>query len=118
MIGRGAIRNPWLFEQIRRHRRGETPFIPHGRDVLGYIHTLYEAVCSPGITETSQVQHMKMYLNFLGAGVEPTGKFLHDIRRATTRADFFRICAEHLDHVEPMPLVPFAPVKTGQDAAG
>ena len=118
MIGRGAIRNPWLFEQIRRHRRGETPFIPHGRDVLGYIHTLYEAVCSPGITETSQVQHMKMYLNFLGAGVEPTGKFLHDIRRATTRADFFRICAEHLDHVEPMPLVPFAPIKTGQDAAG
>src|SRR6266404_1826418 len=24
MIGRGAIRNPWLFHQIRQHQRGET----------------------------------------------------------------------------------------------
>src|SRR5258706_3020332 len=32
MIGRGAIRNPWLFEQIRGHRRGETPILPKGRD--------------------------------------------------------------------------------------
>ena len=23
MIGRGAIRNPWLFHQIRQHLRGE-----------------------------------------------------------------------------------------------
>ena len=26
MIGRGAIRNPWLFEQIRQQRRGEPLF--------------------------------------------------------------------------------------------
>src|SRR5271165_6023272 len=45
MIGRGAIRNPWLFHQIRQQRRGETLFSPKGVDVLGYIRTLYEAVC-------------------------------------------------------------------------
>src|SRR2546421_6931307 len=28
MIGRGAIRNPWLFHQIRQHLRGEAIFIP------------------------------------------------------------------------------------------
>src|SRR5712672_1895800 len=26
MIGRGAIRNPWLFQQIRQHRRGDRMF--------------------------------------------------------------------------------------------
>jgi len=107
MIGRGAIRNPWLFSQIRQHLRGEAPTLPAGRDVLKYIEALYEAVCSPGVTESQQVQKMKKYLNFIGLGVEPTGAFLHAIRRAATRAEFFRYCAAHLSHDEPMPLTPF-----------
>jgi tRNA-dihydrouridine synthase len=109
MIGRGAIRNPWLFDQIRRQRRGEPAAWPRGRDVLDYIRALYDAVCTPGVRELSQVQKMKKYLNFIGAGVEPTGAFLHVIRRVTTRADFFRVCEAHLDHDRPMPLEPFAP---------
>ena len=107
MIGRGAIRNPWLFQQIRQHQRDEPLSKPTGRQVLDYIRALYEAVCTPGIRESAQVQKMKKYLNYVGVGVEPTGKFLHDIRRVSTRDDFFRICTEHLDHEEPMPLEPF-----------
>jgi len=107
MIGRGAIRNPWIFDQIRQHLRAEPLRLPTGRDVLTYIHALYEAVCTPGVGESSQVQKMKKYLNYIGEGVEPTGRFLHDIRRVTTRADFFRVCAEHLDHDRPLPLEPF-----------
>ncbi len=110
MIGRGAIRNPWLFHQIRQHQRGETLFIPTGHDVLGYVRALYDAVCSPEVREAAQVQKMKKYMNYLGVGVEPTGRFLHQIRRATTRADFFRVCEEFLDHDHPMALEP-APVE-------
>jgi hypothetical protein len=40
-------------------------------------------------------------------GVEPTGQFLHQVRRVTTAADLFRICQEFLDHDRPMPLEPF-----------
>src|SRR6058998_1744982 len=47
MIGRGAIRNPWLFHQIRQQQRGEQWFVPSGRDLLGYLRALYDAVCSP-----------------------------------------------------------------------
>ena len=50
---------------------------------------------------------MKKYLNFIGLGVEPTGQFLHAIRRVMTKADFFRVCTEFLDHDELMPLEPF-----------
>ena len=108
MIGRGAIRNPWIFHQIRQQHRGETLFLPRGCDVLAYIEALYDAVCGPDVTEQSQVQKMKKYMNYLGVGVEPSGQFLHDIRRASTKADFFRICRAFLDHDQPMPLEPIA----------
>ena len=108
MIGRGAIRNPWLFHQIRQQQRGERPFVPRGRDVLAYVRALYDAVSSPDAREMAQVQKMKKYMNYLGLGVEPTGQFLHQIRRVATRADFFRVCQEFLSHDRPMPLEPFA----------
>jgi tRNA-dihydrouridine synthase len=107
MIGRGAIRNPWLFHQIRQHAKSEPLFIPRGHDVLGYVRALYEAVCAPDVREASQVQKMKKYMNYLGMGVEPTGQFLHAIRRVTTKSDFFSICERFLDHDQPMLLEPF-----------
>ncbi|HWY74420.1 MAG TPA: tRNA-dihydrouridine synthase, partial [Verrucomicrobiae bacterium] len=107
MIGRGVIRNPWLFHQIRQHRRGDTAFVPRGMDVLAYVRTLYDAVCSPDVRESAQVQKMKKYMNYLGMGVDPAGQFLHQIRRVTTKLDFFRVCEHFLNHDQPMPLEPF-----------
>jgi tRNA-dihydrouridine synthase B len=108
MIGRGVIRNPWLFHQIRQEQRGEPLFVPTGLDVLNYVRALYEAVCSPDVRESAQVQKMKKYMNYLGLGVESTGRFLHEIRRVDARADFFRVCEEFLNHDQPMPLEPFS----------
>ena len=107
MIGRGAIRNPWLFHQIRQHQQGERPFIPKGHDLLAYVRALYDAVCSPDVREISQVQKMKKYMIYLGVGVEPAGQFLHQIRRVTTKADFLHVCEEFLNHDRPMMLEPF-----------
>ena len=107
MIGRGVIRNPWLFRQIRQQRRGETIFRPTGRDVLDYVRALWEAVSDRGTRESSQVNNMKKYMNFIGLGVEPSGEFLHRIRRATSERDFFATCAQFLDHDERMALEPF-----------
>lgn len=107
MIGRGAIRNPWLFDQIRRQHQGRPPFVPRGRDVLAYVRALCRAACSPGARESSQVQRMKKYMNYLAVGVEPTGQFLHQIRRAENWGDFFRVCEKFLDHDLPMPSEPF-----------
>ena len=119
MIGRGAIRNPWLFHQIRQHRRGEPVFVPVGHDVLRYVEALYEAACSPLANEFSQVQRMKKYMNYLGLGVDAEGQFLHQIRRATTRAEFFSICRRFLNHDQPMPIEPFSlQLKVGDLLAG
>jgi nifR3 family TIM-barrel protein len=107
MIGRGAIRNPWLFRQTREHLAGTTPFLPSGQDVLDYIRALHEAVAHPAFSEKSHITRMKKFMNYIGIGIEPTGDFLHRIRRANTEAEFFTICRDHLDHDRPMPLEPF-----------
>jgi tRNA-dihydrouridine synthase len=117
MIGRGAIRNPWLFAQIRAHLAGASVPVPIGRDVLAYVDALYEAVCTPGVREASQVQKMKKYMNHLGAGVEPSGAFLHQIRRTETRSEFFRVCYEFLDHDRPLDLEAFHATATPPAAA-
>jgi tRNA-dihydrouridine synthase len=106
MIGRGAIRNPWIFSQIRDRLAGREVSLPTGRQVLDYISELYEAVCSPGVPEKAQVQKMKKYMNFLGEGLETSEAFLHDIRRCSTRDEFFAICSRHLEHERAMPLQP------------
>jgi tRNA-dihydrouridine synthase B len=117
MIGRGAVRNPWIFRQIRQQMRGEPVILPSGREVLDYIHALYDAVCSPDVTELQQVQKMKKYANFLGAGIDITGTFLHDIRRASRKDEFFAICARALDHDDPMPLEPFSSIPENTEAS-
>ena len=104
MIGRGAIRNPWLFDQIRAQLSGGQIKLPSGRDVLGYVRELWENEITPGVPESAQVQRMKKFMNFIGEGVGE--KFLHDIRRTATPADFFRVCEADLNHDRPLTLEP------------
>ena len=104
MIGRGAIRSPWLFTQIRQHWRGEPVTIPTGRDVLAYVRALWDSQANFDKPELMRCERMKKFLNYLGEGV--TASFWHDIRRTKTEADFHRICAEHFDHDRPMTMEP------------
>jgi tRNA-dihydrouridine synthase B len=104
MIGRGAIRNPWLFDQIRAELRGEKTKLPTGRDVLAYVRELWDHEITPDVKESAQVQRMKKFMNFIGEGVGE--KFLFEIRRVTTTADFFHVCESFLNHDQPLTLEP------------
>jgi tRNA-dihydrouridine synthase len=109
MIGRGAVRNPWIFSQIRDHLAGNPVTLPKGREVLAYIHDLYETVCSPDVPDPKQVQRIKKYANFIGEGIHP--EFLHAVRRVTTKEEFFNLCSEQLDHEQGMTLEPSKELK-------
>ena len=104
MIGRGAVRNPWIFSQIRQYLAGEAVTYPTGREVLAYIHDLYESVCSADVPDPKGVQKIKKYANFIGEGI--SADFLHAVRRVATKTEFFALCAKHLDHGEEMILKP------------
>lgn len=119
MIGRAAIRSPWLFGQIRQYLRGEPVTLPTGRDVWAYIRALWDTQGLPGRPESTQCARMKKFMNYLGEGVP--GLFLHQIRRAETAAEFDGICRAFLDHDAPMALAPLdvtarAVVTTGAGA--
>jgi len=96
MIGRAAIRNPWIFRQIREQAEGKPPHRPTLGEVRTYIDHLYRAKVKPGVEERHQIDFLKRFLVFIGEGVDPEGKFLYEVRRVQTRADLFRVCDHHL----------------------
>ena len=51
MIGRGVIRSPWLFDQIRQQLRGDAVTQPTGREVARYIRLLWESQARLNLTE-------------------------------------------------------------------
>jgi tRNA-dihydrouridine synthase len=106
MIGRGAIRNPWIFQQIRQHRAGQPITLPTGQQVLTYIQELWEETWHAESTGPQHVHSMKRYLNFIGAGITGDGQFLDRIRRARSQPEFFSICQHYLDHPYSMTLEP------------
>lgn len=106
MIGRHAIRNPWIFRQCREILAGRAPFAPTLADVREYIGRLYRETQAPGVPEAAHVAKMKKYLNFVGQSVDAEGRFLHDMRRAMTEAELFAVCDRHLLSA---PARPFAP---------
>jgi tRNA-dihydrouridine synthase B len=106
MIGRGAIRNPWLFDQIRAELSGQSVKLPTGREVLNYIHELWDAEITMDVPEKAQVQRLKKFMNFVGEGVPNAEQFLFRIRRAEAKAEFFGICEEFLNNNDSMSLDP------------
>lgn len=96
MIGRHAIRNPWIFQQCREAFAGQPVTPVTLADVHGYIRLLYRATTDGAIPERAHVNKMKKYLNFVGQGVDAGGAFLHAMRRVQSEAELFAVCDEHL----------------------
>ena len=96
MIGRHAIRNPWIFRQCREQFSGQPVTVITLADVHEYIERLYRATQTPEFAGRYHVNKMKKYLNFVGQGVDPTGSFLHDMRRTETESELFAVCDRHL----------------------
>ncbi|HXQ80044.1 MAG TPA: tRNA-dihydrouridine synthase family protein [Opitutaceae bacterium] len=96
MIGRHAIRNPWIFRQCRDIFAG----LPQARvslsEVREYVDRLYRSTRDPGVPERAHVNRMKKYLNFVGQGVDRHGAFLRDMRRAESESGLFEVCDRHL----------------------
>jgi len=96
MMGRSAIRNPWIFAQTRDLSTGKAPCQPTLGDVRQYIDVLWNQVTNPSLMEVHRLNRMKKFLNFVGQGVDAGGCFLHAMRRARTARDFFAVCDAHL----------------------
>lgn len=106
MIGRGAIRQPWLFPQLRASLEDKPLVVVTGKMILEYITLLYHEIAreAPDFIEGKHVQKMKKYLVYIVQGHSPD--FEHEIRRVQTPQEFFNICHRHLDYDGPAPDLP------------
>ncbi|MBB79754.1 MAG: dihydrouridine synthase [Roseibacillus sp.] len=104
MMGRGAIRNPWLFEQLRASYGKRPVPAPTGLDLLSYIEQLWEETAREQVKvyrADRQVHKMKRYLAYITQGLDE--EFDHEILRASKEEEFFQICRGHLSHKNPLP---------------
>ncbi len=106
MVGRGAIRNPWIFSQLRSAFNSTPAAAPSYRDLWDYVRELYEEIAreTPKFVPNAHVQRMKKTLAYISHGIE--GDFEYDMRRMKTPEDFEEICRRHLDHDLPLPAKP------------
>jgi tRNA-dihydrouridine synthase B len=107
MIGRGAIRNPWLFGQIREAWSGEVRTQPTLRDLREYIERLHEETRRPDVREGGHVGKMKKYLGYIAPGIGENDAFWKELRPVLTLRDLFAVCDRHL--AEPAPFPPPQP---------
>lgn len=96
MIGRHAIRNPWIFRQCREQFSGRPVTRLTLADVREYVERLFFATRPPELPERLHVNKMKKYLNFVGQSVDADGAFLHAMRRTESAAELFAVCNHHL----------------------
>ena len=96
MIGRAAIRNPWIFKQIRQYLSGQPVSIVTLGEVRGYIELLRRTMTAWTVPEKARVSYMKMYLNYIGQSVDAAGAFLKNMRLSQTEAELFGVCDRYL----------------------
>lgn len=107
MLGRGAIRDPWIFATIRAALAGVAPPRPSLRDLHGYLRELADEVGSEGRfhREIDLVNRLKKFTNYIASGISG-GAFAQELRRATSLSGFARSCQTHLDRDDLFPAEP------------
>lgn len=106
MVGRGAIRNPWIFSEIREAFEGKPTSSRSRRDLLGYIQELSGELAAehPAFDPMLHVQRMKKTLVYICEGLDPD--FESAIRRMKTPGEFAALCSDHLDNGDLLPISP------------
>ena len=97
MIGRGAIRNPWLFRQVHEALSDQPVYRPTLADQFRYIEDLYEELAETAwkFEEVKHVQRMKKFMNYIASGIGE-GNFSREIRRVNQGREFGEVCNRYL----------------------
>jgi tRNA-dihydrouridine synthase C len=103
MIGRGAIRNPWIFGQLRSAFEGRPVERRSRRDLLEYVGELFDesARVARRHDPLKHVQKMKKVMVYVAQGIEEEFEFR--LRRVATPEGFHGLCREFLDRDDPLP---------------
>jgi tRNA-dihydrouridine synthase len=109
MVGRWAIANPWIFNQIRQALRSETITPVPLVEVRKYIDRLWQTPNSATMPARSRVGYLKMFLNYIALLVDAEGHFLRQMRQTSTELELLNLCDSVLlsDSTKNLALAPY-----------
>ena len=109
MVGRWAIGNHWLFNQIRQALRFE-PITPVPLvEVRNYIDRLWQTPAAATMPARSRIGYLKRFLNYIALSVDAEGDFLRLMRRTQTEVELLNLCDRVFltDMTKTLALTPF-----------
>lgn len=91
MMGRPAMRNPWIFSQVAALRDGTEPVDPSGEDVATWLHHVRQeyAKAFEVRARANPLGKLKELVRWLGRAVADEGAFKKSALRSTTEEEFF-----------------------------
>ncbi|MBE9216226.1 tRNA-dihydrouridine synthase family protein [Plectonema cf. radiosum LEGE 06105] len=110
MVGRWAIANPWIFNQIRQALRSELIAPVSLLEVRKYIDRLRQTPYSASMPMRSRLGHLKMFLNYIALLVDSDGHFLRLMRHTQTEVELLNLCDRVFlaDSKENLALAPYS----------
>lgn len=104
MIGRAAIRNPWIFRQMKEQEATGVSTPITLKTLLHYAELLLEETTEFFVpyNENKHIQRLKRYMIYVACGLSES--FAYDIRRVQTAAEYLTVCRKYLgvDGIVPM----------------
>lgn len=94
MMGRPALRNPWIFQQLAALRSGAAPVRPNGRMLVDYVRKLSEALATE--TRHSLLGLLKEQLRYLGRTVRDEGRAVRELCRCQSTDEMFEWLERHV----------------------
>ncbi|MDR2396700.1 MAG: tRNA-dihydrouridine synthase family protein [Puniceicoccales bacterium] len=94
MLGRAAIRNPWIFSQWYNYSKGYPIDYPRYKHVFEYLQKVDKAFKSNG--NTNKLGLLKNFCKYIGPAIDAEGDFLGQILRSSTELEFWTRCEQGL----------------------
>ena len=94
MLGRAAVRNPWIFAQWRNTVLGKSTPCPCYQDVFAYLQKIYESfkLCELPM----HLGRMKQFCCYICPGIDPQNLFLKQVLSCEREVDFWFLCEKWL----------------------
>jgi tRNA-dihydrouridine synthase len=114
MIGRAAIRYPWIFQEINK-TSPQTFFEISFRDVQNYISLIWEELRRQR-SEIAAIHALKAFLKHIALGIDAHGKFLHDAMRITHFHELQQLLSSlEKNEIDIFPNIPYPNLGTSAD---
>jgi tRNA-dihydrouridine synthase len=102
MIGRPALRNPWIFRQIAELRAGRAPFAPSGADVASHLERLHAVMAARFDGPPARLMGpLKEHLGFLCRALPERAVVSRRLLRLGTPALLLEAAAEVFTPLDP-----------------